>query len=238
MIRIAICDDDKDMASQIEAMAGSYFESVHEYVKTELFLYSSTFFDEINDGEKYNIILLDIEMPGLDGMVLAEKIRRELPDCILIFISSHEKYVYDVFRYHAFRFIPKSQISERLPIAFADALRELNGEDGKHYNLEHGKSLLSIPCQRILYIDRDGKNAVFHLSGMEEQSVRKTLKQVFEELPNEDFIWIDKMICGLSQISRIEGDIVILADGTRLRVARGRITEVKDRLRAYWTRRS
>ena len=110
MIRAAICDDNRLIAEEIGAICNDFFDKKQNKVKTDLFDNSDSLYYEIDDGTIYHIILLDIEMPGRTGMDLAKKIQKALPDCILIFISSYEKYVFDVFQYRAFRFIPKIRV--------------------------------------------------------------------------------------------------------------------------------
>ena len=52
---------------------------------------------DIEEGQYYDLILSDIEMPQIDGMDLAAYMKRYLPDVLIIFITSHLKYAVDAF---------------------------------------------------------------------------------------------------------------------------------------------
>ena len=237
MIRIAICDDQEKTASLLEKYVGHFFEEKHVRVKIDTFQDGKSFWYEIDEDAVYHLIFLDIEMPGMSGMEVAGEIRKKLPEAILIFVSSYEKYVFDTFQYHAFRFIPKEQLKDRLKSALTDALREMQYGEGQYYVAETGRDLIKIPLRNIICIWREDKNAVFQLLGKKLCYVRKTLKQVYEDLPKEEFTWIDREICGLSHISKIEKDEAVLSDGTRLKIAKGKVYELKEQIRQYWVKR-
>ena len=237
MIRIAICDDDEKTARSLEKSVAQFFEEHQVRFKIDNFQDSKSFWYEIDEDTVYHLIFLDIEMPGLTGMDLARDIRKKLPEAILVFVSSYEKYVYDTFQYRAFRFIPKDQLSQRLEGALSDALREMQYGEGQYYVAQTGRDLVKIPLKSIIYIWREEKNAVFLMTGGSLHYVRRTLKQVYDDLPKTEFVWIDRGICGLSQISRIESDEAVLSDGTRLKIAKGKVYELKEQLRQYWLKR-
>ena len=237
MIRIAICDDQKEMTDRLEEMVSRYFAQEAVNVRIDTYQDSKAFWYELDEDTVYHLVLLDIEMPCLSGMDLAKELREKLPEALLFFISSYEKYVYDSFKYRPFRFIPKNQIEERLEPALADALRDMQYGEGQYYVAETGRDLMKIPYKSIVYIWREGKNAEFSLKNGSIVSVRKTLKQVYEKLPPEEFIWLDRGICGLSQIDRIEKNEAVLTDGSRVKVAKGKLYELKDKIRTYWLKR-
>ena len=95
MIRVAICDDDiekgKWIYSQVHDLTNRYIGNY----EIQLFTSSKSLLYEIEDGMDFELLLLDIEMPELDGMKLTEIIKTYLPDVLIMFITSHEKYVYE-----------------------------------------------------------------------------------------------------------------------------------------------
>ena len=107
--------------------------------------------------------------------------------------------------------------------------------DGKYYGAENQRMLEKIPLRSITYICHQEKYAYIEKTNGEHTKVRRTLRQVYKGLPQEDFIWMDRgCIVNLSQIARIDGEELILTDGTRLNVSRDRLTELKNRVREYW----
>ena len=96
MLQIGVCDDDSRMASMYAQAAEESLRQcgavgrVLSYTDSRNLLWDIT-----EDGFFFDLLLLDIEMPGVTGMELAEKIRDVLPDIRIIFITSHMEYAID-----------------------------------------------------------------------------------------------------------------------------------------------
>ena len=149
MLRIAVCDDDKEavvrhksIAEQCLRECGCAGETL-SYTASENLLYDIT-----EDHFFFDLILLDIEMPGSSGMELAEKIRPCLPDVKIIFITSHIEYAIDAFELSVFRYVPKAEIEKRLAAAVRDAVKLIMLEEGKTYTIRTSSRLesASINC--------------------------------------------------------------------------------------------
>ena len=236
MIRFAICDDDVEKGKIIDNMVTTWMDEHKSIYEKQLFSNGRGLLYEIQDGTDFDLLLLDIEMPGLDGMELAEQIKMFLPDVLIIFVTAYEMYVYESFKVQPFRFIPKKFIDQMLPIALKDAMDLLEKCKGKYLFVENLEGLEKFSTRSITYIWHKEKYAYIEKTNGSRAKVRKTLKQVYGELPAEDFVWIDRgCICNLMQISQISNGDVLLTNGIRLQISRDRVTEVKTILRKYWT---
>lgn len=235
MIKIAICDDDLEKGEIIESMLMTWMNEHQKGYEKQLFSNSRGLLYEIEDGTEFDVLLLDIEMPELDGIALTEKIKKILPDVLIIFITSHERYVYESFKVQPFRFIPKKYLNQMFPLALKDAVEWFEKSEGKYLYIENQEGMEKIPTRSITYIWHREKYAYVEKTGSSCAKVRKTLRQIYEELPKEDFIWIDRgCICNLLQISKIDKGDILLTDGTRHPISRDRLTDVKNTLRKYW----
>ncbi len=235
MLRIAICDDDKDAvtahkkATEACLTQSSSAGEISTYTASDNLLYDIT-----EDGFFFDLILLDIEMPGNSGMEIAEKIKPFLPNIKIIFITSHIEYAIDAFELSIFRYVPKNDIHKRLPSAIQDAIRLIELEEGKTYTIQTNSRFEKIPYKEIYYIERDGKNAsISALGGVSK--VRKTLQQVYAELNAEEFIYIDRgCIVNMIHIMQIKDGMAVLKNGVSLPVSRTHLQEVKAQINRYW----
>ena len=235
MLHIAVCDDDtnavqthKQIAENCLKQCGSAGE-IAAYTDSENLLYDIT-----EDGFYFDLILLDIEMPGSSGMELAQKIKPCLPNVKIIFITSHIEYAIDAFELSIFRYVPKNDIETRLPSAILDAVKLILLEEGKAYTIQTNSRLEKIPYKEIYYIERDGKNAgITTASGISK--VRKSLQQVYEELGAEEFIYIDRgCIVNMIHIMQVKEGMAVLKNDAALPISRSHLQEVKERINTYW----
>ncbi len=235
MLRIAICDDDNSAVAAHKKIAetclmqSSSAGEIVGYTTSGNLLYDIT-----EDGFFFDLILLDIEMPGNTGMDIAEKIKPFLPNVKIIFITSHIEYAIDAFELSIFRYVPKDDIDKRLFCAIQDAIKLIELEDGKSYTIQTNSRFEKIPYKEIYYIERDGKNASISTVGGVSK-VRKSLQQVYEELNAEEFIYIDRgCIVNMIHIMQIKNGMAVLKNSVSLPISRTHLQEVKAQINNYW----
>lgn len=102
-MRIAICDDVLQSRTHLEQAVRSYFVNKH-YTLSNLELYSDALqlLAALSQKKYFDIIFLDIEMPGINGLECAEKIREHSLDTMIIFVTNHDQYVRAAFSVEAF----------------------------------------------------------------------------------------------------------------------------------------
>ena len=238
MLRIAICDDDKNVADSHADVVRACLSrtgiagEVQTYVDGKNLLC-----DVLDDHFHYDLILLDIEMPQISGMDLARQLRPALPNVKMIFITSHVEYAIDAYELSIFRYVPKQELEKRLPGAITDALTLLSLEEGRVYTIQTNSRLERIPYRDVLYISKDGKNALITTENG-TSPVRKSLQKVFDELDAEEFLFIDRgCIVNLIHVMQIRDASAVLKDGTCLPVSRSHLQDVKEKINEYWGKR-
>lgn len=238
MIKIAICDDETRMIERLKNYINSCMDESGIQYEISAFDKSRAFWYEVEDGVVFDIILLDIEMPGIDGMKLAEMFQELLPDAILIFVSAHKKYVFDSFRLDAFRFIPKDQLDDRIEEALVEAVWKIQGRTERYYIVENRAGMVRVPLRSIVKITREGKNIIIETEKGEKLYMRKSLVEVLNELPAEEFNMVIRgTICNLAQIVRIDEDGLLLKNGEKVPLVKGKVMELKQLVKGYWINR-
>lgn len=235
MIRIAICDDEEKAVALHEQFVKDSLQAcsigyeITTYTQSRNLLYDIT-----DDGFFYDLILLDIEMPGISGMEIPQQIKAFLPNVRIIFVTSHTEYAIDAFELSIFRYVPKSNLEVKLTTAVTDAAKLIELETGQEYTIQTAKRMEKIPYKDIYYIQRDGKNASI-VSSAGTSKVRKSLQQMFDELNTPEFIFIDRgYIVNIIQIMKISDGMAVLKNGEQLPISRSHLQEVKRQINQFW----
>ena len=236
LVRIAICDDDKEAIKSHGDIVKDCLRSCGIGYEIATYTQSSNLlFDITDDHFFYDLILLDIEMPGMTGMELSEKIKPHLPNVKIIFITSHIEYAIDAFELSIFRYVPKSDLSNRLVSAVVDAAKLIELEAGREYIIQAARRMEKIPYKDIFYIRRDGGKNSMICSRLGISKVRKSLQQVFDELQAQEFIFIDRgYIVNIIQIMKISDSMAYFKNGETLPISRSHLQEVKKQINRFW----
>ncbi len=104
MIHIAICDDEKHMSDQIRAMASDFFRKKNREIRLRTFLSGE---ELLNDEGQIDILFLDIQMKGMDGLETARKLRAGQFRGFLIFITVLKEMVFQSFEVQAYDYLVK-----------------------------------------------------------------------------------------------------------------------------------
>lgn len=107
MIKIAICDDENVIASQIENIIWNICKEENIPIDTDVFYSGHELEKEVFEGTKYDLIYLDIQMINGDGITTAKNIRKIDKNVLLIYVSGYDKYMMELFRLDVFAFIKK-----------------------------------------------------------------------------------------------------------------------------------
>ncbi len=236
MIRIAICDDDQESVALHEDIVKRSLQTCG--IGYEIVTYtqsSNLLYDITDDSFFYDLILLDIEMPGVTGMEISERIKPYLPNVKIIFVTSHIEYAIDAFELSIFRYVPKNNLDNKLATAVVDAAKLIELETDREYVIQAAGRMEKIPYKDIFYVQRDGGKNSMIVSSIGTSKVRKSLQQVFEELNTPEFIFIDRgYIVNIIQIMKISDGMADLKSGETLPISRSHLQEVKQQINKFW----
>lgn len=153
MLKIAICDDDKLHLSYTRKLTENILSE--QNIQISEFAGANALLFEM-DGVGYipDIAVLDIQMPGIDGIQLAKEINRAAPECRVIFLSSYVAYAPEVYDTEHIYFVLKSQVDERLPSALDRAIASL-AKPKVFMLVKSGASVTRLPLESVLYLERE-----------------------------------------------------------------------------------
>ena len=217
-MRIAVCDDNPKELERIKGcfcriqgydLVCSYFDStstVMEILKTE--------------NSPYDLYILDIEMPGMNGLKLAKSIREKDSRALFVFLTSYTRYMKDVFDVVTFDFIEKPISDEKLLQILERAATYLN-ITSQHFSFGYRASRFSLKYDRILYIEKKGRQALIH-TFEDVYKTNMTLEEIWKQLNPKSFVHIhSSYIINLYNLDRKDNEIAIMRNGEKLHITKG-----------------
>ena len=181
---------------------------------------------------RYDIIFMDIKMPGMDGMSAAEQLRRVDPATMLIFVTSMVQYAVQGYEVSAFDFIVKPINSTAFTMKTKRAMRALKLSRGSELTLNVNGVTHVLPTSVIQYIEVMNHSLTYHTErGI--FSVRGKLAAVEQNLPAEAFFRCSiSYLINLRYVTQFTGEQVCVA-GEWLRVSRSKKRELATAVAAY-----
>lgn len=231
IMRMAICDDSTEIVEQIE----SYIDEMKEInIEYDVFFSGEELYNyKKSENMEYDIYLLDIEMKQMSGLELGRILRDESPYALIIYLTSHAQYVYDVFTVVTFDFIVKPLNYLRFKSTIEKAIKYLHRAK-INFTFSYRKNTYSIPCQFIMYIEKRGRKAYIHTRDGKVNQCNITINEIWKQLSSKMFVQIHaSCIVNMDVISEIVKEQLILEDGSILYVGRNHKQEVKTKHLAF-----
>ena len=233
---IAICDDNK---SDISAAKEVMIQTAQElHIKVEFDTFSSA--AEVEDKllvkkEPVDILILDIDMPEISGLELAEKLRASNLELIIIFLSAHEEFVFKAIEFQPFRYIRKIRMSSEMPIAIRSAVRVLQINSDKQIALHTDDGDIKVMISEIVYFETEKRKVAVHLKNGISLLVNKTIYQIQEMIDKQSFIMIHRScVVNADYVKKYSNGIILLDNDEKLLVSRTRYKAVKQQLLDIW----
>ena len=150
MIKIAIVDDERYSAQLCRELVQSL--KVPNLDIIDDFESGKTFLNEIIEKKvQYDIVILDIDMPNINGFEVAKSLNELNLDTLIMFYTVHEQYVFKAYEYQPFRYIRKEFAKEELPFALKCAFEKIESRNERSIIIKTGNSELRIMTKNIEY---------------------------------------------------------------------------------------
>lgn len=235
MLRIAICDDKKDCRTVIVR----YCEHYCMERKMEFAYY------EYDTGEQFlkadmeaDILFLDIEMQGMNGLQVKDDLCRRGGKLCIVFVSSHEEAIPDAFGRQVYGFLRKPISYEALEKKMDEALADFVEQETCIICRNMG-NVCKVEVSRILFIQAEGKYTKIFLQGTDDYVFSdRNIGSWKQELCDNDFGMCHRSyLVHFPHIKNICQEI-LMTDGTRIPMSRRMEREFRDTYRKYVWRKA
>ena len=214
-MKIAVCDDNAVFRSNIKTEVEHYFQSldvlVYEYDSGESLL-------KAKKGTTFDLILLDIEMDGIDGLETARHIREADTQVLIVLLTSHTEYALEGYEINAFRFLAKPLDHEKMVKMLVDVEKQIFSKERISVLVDGMEHYISE--QEIRYVKSE--NVYIRIvTGKKSYLVRKTLKEQMKELASPFWFQVHRSyLINLNYVVSFDGKNVILTDDVSIPVSK------------------
>lgn len=227
MGNIVICDDDENIAVLVEEQVCNIFAKHGVNMQSKIFNNpkEALYYCENN---KTDFILLDIDMPEMDGFEVTRRLYRLTDEFvpIVIYMSSHEQFVYDAFQYKPFDFLRKSCLEEELELKIGRLIREYE-YCNEQVELVRGEAAY-ILLKDVLYF-KSYRNSVDAITIEQCYRCKDNLITIEERYPNCLIKTERQHLINVNHVLRIRTDCVIMTGGIKIPLSRRRRKEVEEK---------
>lgn len=219
-MRIAVCDDEQAqraaVCAQLHAWRPAY--TVESFAEGEGLL------QRIRQGARYDLLLLDIALPGKDGISVGEQIRAYDEDVLLLFLTSHEQYVFSSFACGVFDYIMKSAAQERL-FAALDRAERLVHKRRHCLTIQTKEGVRRVEVQDLVFVEAYHRHLLLHMRGQTCDTLGK-MNALAAQLQPFGFLRCHQgFLVNMQYIQRIEEGIIVTAYGDRVEMSVRKRTE-------------
>lgn len=236
--KIAICDDDTAALSYFRDLAEEWTASKHIPSVIHTFPSAEAFLFRYAEEPDYDILLLDIEMPGMDGVTMAKTVREKSKTIQIIFVTGYSDYILEGYEVAALHYLMKPVQKEKLYSVLDRAAENL--KQNERMLLELSDGIVRLPFYEIRYLEVRQNYVTIHAG--KDYTVKRPLGKFEKELDSRFFRSGRSYLINLTYVQRTTRTEAYLTDGSVVPLPRGVYEKINraiiDRTATYRTERS
>ena len=187
MFRIAICDDENVIIEKLNQIIAEILkDNVEEDWHVEAFQNGE---DVLEEAENIDIVFMDIEMPGTDGLQLGKRIKEINPKCKVIMATGMVERFKEAFGIKAHRFVTKPFDKAEIEEALLTAIEEC--KEGSYIEVYYQRNVFNILQRDIQFIEAYGGYYEFEVEGKRFRKII-SLSELENILDSNLFVRIDR----------------------------------------------
>lgn len=230
-MRIAICDDEEKYRIQLKTVLDKLLINTDDDIET----FSDGNILAVKFAESpFDLVFLDIEMPEIDGITLARKLRAVSEKVFIVFLTGHVEYALEGYEVNALRYLTKPVDIDKLKEVL-NYVRDKIGSARQIIIREDGEEII-LNVNDVVYIESMNQN-VRIVTTTGEHTIRYNIGDFEEQLKDDGFFRSHRgYLISLSKVKKLIKTDVVLdggADEIVLPVSRSNIKPLKDALYSY-----
>lgn len=238
MLQIAIVDDEMNQIQLIKHVVEKFFREKEIEISVSMFRNGELL---LSNPISYDLVFLDIQMGGMDGIETAQRLRVKNKKAVLFYVTSYQNYIQKSMTIHPFAFIVKPFSEEDIRINLEDFLTYTNSVKEKkskeiyqiHTIDDHR---FQVNMEEILYFHYLENRVVEIITSKNVYKIKEGIMHVYSTLNPKYFIMPNQsFIINLHHIREIDGKNkkLVMENGDLILIARRKYNEVIEALNYY-----
>ena len=208
-MRILICDDDALMIEQLQKYIRIFFEK--KGVKCPELVYFSDGESLLADNGEKDILFLDIEMPGMNGIYVGNELKKKNNNIIIFIVTSYSEYLDEAMRFHVFRYLSKPLDKQRFFRNMKDAV-DLYNTMAVKLPIETKQGVHTLPASSIIAVEAQGRKVIVHTTSRDFESVHN-MQYWLNLLPKNCFFQTHRsFIINFEHVTDFDHTLIHMAD--------------------------
>lgn len=240
MIEIALCDDNAEDIEIIGSLAERFVSEHADYpMRLSTFTSAEKLLEHIEKGSGFDLYILDVMMPEVSGIRLAEIIRSRGEHAEIVFLTVSRDYAVDAFSVYACGYLLKPVRREDFDETVLRAVRKLAQEKGEVLTVKTKDGLRRIQLHKIVMIESFNHIRQITMSDDSVLETTATLSELLEQLKehNNFFMPHRAYIANLdNSVGIVRYDLLMLGN-RRIPIPKNQFAAVQETVRGYFFRR-
>lgn len=231
MIKAIIVEDDNAEAAALDGFLRDYGAEMRLNISITRYVSADAFLMEYGTGDLADVIFMDIEMPGIDGLTCAQKLRERDSEVFLIFVTKIAKYAVHGYSVDALDYFLKPVRYHDLKMRM-ERIRKIKGFNENFIKINNAGSFKVLNVKEILYIESDNHTLIYHTENGCFTGRGKSMRQAEQELSPFGFARCN--VCYLVNIEKcrtISGNLLTVG-GDELQISRAKRKEFLSAFKA------
>lgn len=227
-MEIVICDDNHAYAMLLHDKIIDYFAEINKTCTCKVFGNPQKLLE--TNLAAVHVIFLDVDMPELNGIETARKLRESYPDVFIVFVTAWIQYAPDGYFVNAFRYLLKQRLESELPMCL-EAIREKLSKSQEHLQFQGSNAPFEIALHDILYFEGSSYRMVrLHTIDGKILEFRGKLADIEKSMSTKGFLRIqNSFIVNMQYLIKIKSYQAHMKDGTTLKTATKNYAEICNR---------
>lgn len=222
MIYIAICDDDKTMTNQIRTMASDFFGRKNMEITILQF---SSGEELLKYDRRIDILFLDIQMKGMDGLETARKLRADRFKGFLIFITVLREMVFQSFEVQAYDYLVKPIEEKHFEKTMERLYFSIKNASEASLLVQKGYESRIVSLDDIVFCEIIDRKIYLHLASSEVVDYYDRIEHLEAKLDNRFFRCHRSYLINLNYLKSYKNSVACMEDGREIPVSRLRSRE-------------